>query len=105
MAEFLTWDVAAWGHWVVDNPAMAALAALAALLFVAGAVLAMRRTVRRYRVGEFAGALPERHLGPGLEHGQVMPGRRAEVLAAIDQDYATGRIDRGEWERRRRELP
>lgn len=103
MTEFWTWDAATWQTWAATNWPVIVLAAAGLILLLAlGARASRPRPGYRPELhhGEFASAMPDRP----LERGQVMPDRRADVLAAIDNDYATGRIDRVEWERRRRDL-
>jgi hypothetical protein len=103
-ADWMRWDALTWQAFVAANwlPIAIGVAAVLVLLF-ALAARASRPAHPRYH--EFSSAMPDRHpVGSGLARGQVLPDRRAEVLQAIDDDYATGRIDRIEWERRRREL-
>lgn len=105
MTGWQNWDAAMWQAWAVENWSVVLLA-VAGLVLLLALMARATRPARgpAHRRGEFISALPDRHVGPGVDRGQLLPDRRADILAAIDNDYATGRIDRVEWERRRNSL-
>ena len=103
MLDWTTWDAATWQAWALENWAVIALVAAGVILLLALMARAARPAyAMRHRPGEFVGTMPDRRpMGSGIPRGQTLPDRRADIIAAIDDDYASGRIDRVEWERRR----